>query len=223
MTTVYLIRHCEATGNQNRTFQGSTDAEITELGRIQLGYLNKRFKDVPLDAVYSSPLMRAKLTAHAVADDKGLPVIVEPGFSEICGGKIEGLTFAQIFEKYPQLEYNWGYAPEEFDPPEGEHMRKVYERVNRALKNAVEQYKGKSIAVATHGAAIRNLLAYYKYGSIEGLKNIPWSENTAVTKITFNEKGEYNLEYFNDSSHVPPEYLPKRSRIGTFYNPEDDR
>ena len=56
MTTIYLVRHCEAMGNINRIFQGHTDEEISENGRMQLERLAERFRGIHLDAVYSSPL-----------------------------------------------------------------------------------------------------------------------------------------------------------------------
>ena len=74
MTTIYLVRHCEAYGNINRVFQGHIDSEISDNGRRQLERLTERFRDIPLDAVVSSPLKRAYLTAQAINGGRGLPV-----------------------------------------------------------------------------------------------------------------------------------------------------
>lgn len=60
MTKIYIVRHCEAMGNIKRLFQGSSDFDITEFGAEQLEYLKIRFKNIPLDKVYTSPLIRAK-------------------------------------------------------------------------------------------------------------------------------------------------------------------
>ena len=59
LTKIYFVRHCEATGNLNRTFQGSTNTDITDLGAKQLEKLSERFKEISLDKIYSSPLLRA--------------------------------------------------------------------------------------------------------------------------------------------------------------------
>lgn len=48
MTTIYLVRHCESMGNINRIFQGHTDEEISENGRMQLEKLAERFRDIHL-------------------------------------------------------------------------------------------------------------------------------------------------------------------------------
>ena len=67
MTTVYLIRHAEAEGNLYRIAHGQYDGLITDRGYQQLRVLKKRFDDVPIDAVYSSDLFRARTTARAMS------------------------------------------------------------------------------------------------------------------------------------------------------------
>ena len=65
VTKLYLIRHCEALGNINDTFQGSIDEDITDKGQRQLDKLAERCKNIPFDVIYSSPLIRAVKTAQA--------------------------------------------------------------------------------------------------------------------------------------------------------------
>lgn len=90
MTSIYLVRHCQAQGNVNRVFQGRIDSEISEEGRRQLDRLAERFRRIPLDAVYTSPLQRARLTAEALNRYHGLPVRTDARFIEIDGGCWEG-------------------------------------------------------------------------------------------------------------------------------------
>ena len=61
-----MVRHCEALGNVKRLFQGSTDLDISETGEKQLEYLKRRFEEIKLDRVYTSPLIRAYKTALAI-------------------------------------------------------------------------------------------------------------------------------------------------------------
>ena len=90
MTTLYLVRHCEAMGNIRRIFQGHIDEGISGNGRRQLERLTERFRDVPLDAIYSSPLQRAMYTAEAVDGAHGLPIVQDRRLMEIHGGVWEG-------------------------------------------------------------------------------------------------------------------------------------
>ena len=74
MTTIYLIRHAEAEGNLHRRIHGWYDALITENGFAQMRALEERFRDIPIDAVWSSDLYRTRATARAVYVPKGLPL-----------------------------------------------------------------------------------------------------------------------------------------------------
>ena len=78
MTTVYLVRHAEAEGNLYRRIHGWYDALITENGYRQLDCLAERFRDVPLDAAYSSDLFRTETTARAVCQGRDLEVRTDP-------------------------------------------------------------------------------------------------------------------------------------------------
>ena len=213
MTCIYLIRHCEAEGNKKRLFQGSTDCDISEMGEIQLEYLAKRFKNIHLDAVYSSPLKRAMKTAYAVAEGKGLKVVPRVDLTELHGGVVEGKPFAEAFKAIEGLADAWNNHPQDFAPEGGESMRNAYERIWIEIKALAQMNKGKTIAVATHGGVTRCLMCRLLYNNINRLKDVPWCENTAVTLIHVDDNLNFTVKSINDHTHVPPEYMPKRSRV----------
>lgn len=215
-TKIYLIRHCEALGNVRRIFQGTTDLDISELGAKQLQYLSERFKNIEVDKVYSSPLIRAMKTAHAVADEKGLPVTSHSGLAELDGGIVEGKPFVESFNSIPGLADAWDNRPQDFHPSGGESMRHAYERIWETVLEIVGTGKGKSIAAATHGGVSRCLFCRLLYNDINRLKDVPWCENTAVSLIEFDENLTPKLIYMNDHSHVPDELMPKRNRLSSF-------
>ena len=66
MTEIYLIRHAQAEGNSYRSMQGHWDGDVTPMGRRQIALLAERFRDVKVDALYSSDLYRTRLTAAAI-------------------------------------------------------------------------------------------------------------------------------------------------------------
>ena len=90
MTTIYLIRHAEAEGNLFRRAQGHWNGKITPLGKKQIDALAERFKDVRLDAVYSSDLDRAKETAGALLRGRALELRTTRELREIHMGVWEG-------------------------------------------------------------------------------------------------------------------------------------
>ena len=214
MVKIYLVRHCEAEGNRLKSFQGSIDCDITALGEKQLEYLYKRFQNINIDKAFSSPLIRAKKTAIAAVRDKGIDVISEPLFSELAVGDMEGMPFRDIFKNYPDFEDTWTNHPEDFSPPNGETMRELYSRMQKGIKKIVEDpdNDGKAVLIASHGAAIRNLICYILHNDIKYLSKTDWSVNTAVSLITYNS-GSFKIEYLNDDSHLPNEFKSQKSRL----------
>lgn len=213
MTYIYLIRHCEALGNKMRLFQGSTDCDISDTGAKQLEFLTNRFKDIQLDAVYSSHLIRTQKTAHAVADDKNLSVVLRENLVELHGGVVEGRPFQEAFNSIAGLADTWNNHPQDFAPEGGEAMRNAYVRIYDEILSLARLNRQKTIAAATHGGVLRCLMCRVLYNDINRLKDVPWCENTAVTLLKIDDNDKISVEFFNDYSHVPSEYMPKRSRI----------
>lgn len=213
MTYIYLVRHCEAMGNHKRLFQGSTDSDVSEIGFKQLEYLKKRFKSIHLDAVFSSPLIRAQKTAEAVAYGKDLEIITRKNLSELHGGVVEGKPFVEAFNAIPGLADAWNNHPQDFAPQGGEAMRDAYVRIYDEVIALAHMNRGKTIAAATHGGVLRCLTCRILYNDITRLKDVPWHENTAVSLIKVDDNDNIGIEFFNDYSHVPQEYMPKRNRI----------
>lgn len=144
MTTIYLVRHCEAMGNINRIFQGHTDEEISENGRMQLERLAERFRGIHLDAVYSSPLKRAYHTAEAVNRYHRLPIHTDGRLMEINGGHWEEKPWEALPELYPSEWEDWSERPWRFEAEGGEPMREVYRRMAEALTDIAAAHPGGS-------------------------------------------------------------------------------
>ncbi len=214
MVKIYFIRHCEAEGNKAKIFQGSTDCDVSDTGRKQLEYLKERFKDIHIDKAIASPLKRAYKTALAAVDGKGIEVIHDPDFTEIHGGIIEGMAFKKIFSDYAELERIWQEEPQNFAPDEGEPMRMVYERAKKAIHKVAEdpENEGKTILIASHGGFAKCLLCYLVFGDIERLIEIPWFNNTAIALIKY-EGGKFEVEYYNDDSHIPTDFMQDVSKL----------
>ncbi len=216
MTEIYMVRHCEAIGNVMRLFQGSSDFDISERGVKQLEYLTNRFKNIKLDKVYTSPLIRARKTALAVIGDRNLEPINEKGLIELDGGIVEGKPFIETFNSIPGLADAWDNHPEDFAPEGGEKMRDAYERIWNTVKKIAVENSGKTVACTTHGGVTRCLLCRLLKGDITKLREMPWSENTAVTLIRFDSELNPEVVFYNDTSHLPEGLISKRSRLSSF-------
>lgn len=216
MTKIYLVRHCESEGNKSRIFQGQHDTDISEKGAKQLSFLANRFKDVKLDKIYASRLIRAHKTAKAVADAKGMDVITNNAFIEINLGDFDGKPWDYIFDNNPDLKQAWYYAPQNFAPPGGESMQEVYARAKKGLAQIINdpENKDKSILIATHGCLLRSLLCYVMFDDITRLIEVPGSSNTAVTLLVCDEAGT-KIEYQGDYSHLPEELVSSLKKVFT--------
>ena len=223
MTKIYLIRHCEAEGNHRRVFQGHINTDVTELGEKQLDALSERFRNIYIEKIYSSPLIRAMKTAEAAAKYHDLEVIPYDNLIEINGGVLEDQPFEEVFGNNPDLADAWNNHPQDFFPKEGEPMREAYDRIFEAFKFLAQKNKDTTFAVSAHGGVIRCLLCRLIYNDIKRLKDVPWSDNTAISLVTMDDYSNFKLEFYNDASHLPEELIPQRSRLDSYAASGDNK
>lgn len=202
MTRIYFLRHCEAEGNVQKIFQGTTDTDISARGKEQLKYLTNRFRDIKIDKAYSSPLIRAKKTAFAAIEGKNMGVVERPRLCELHGGIVEGKPFRETFDANPKLKEVWDNHPQDFAPEGGEAMRDAYERIWNETIALARENEGKTIIASTHGGLMRLLHCRLFYHTIDRLVEVPWSENTAVTLVEFDNALTPTVVFFNDVSHL---------------------
>lgn len=202
MTEFIVIRHCEAEGNHERIFQGLFDGEVSEIGQRQLTYLAERMKDKKIDYIFSSSRKRALATAQAVNKYHNLPVIVDDSIIEINAGEWEGKPFASFPANFPEESRIWNTEPHKFVSPGGETMEDVYKRMVSFVLSQSKLHSGKTIVLATHGCAIRNLMCWAKGLDFSQLNSVNWCDNTGVNVIEVaNCIPKVILE--NDVSHLP--------------------
>lgn len=203
VTKIYLIRHAEAEGNVVPFFQGGIDTELTEKGRQQLEYLAERFRDIPLDAIYFSPYRRAQMTAEAVNRYHRLNMIPEYDLRELNGGLWEGRRIAELQAEYPEEFRVWTERLYDFQAPDGEAMTEIYARICRIMQQIAEENIGKTVAVFSHGCALRNFLSYVEFGTLARMMEVGWGDNTAVALTEYDPESGWKLIFKNDSSHLP--------------------
>ena len=205
MTTIYLIRHAEAEGNRYRIWQGASEGKITEHGRRQMEALAIRFRQVPVDALYSSNRYRAQETALALLDGHPeLKLKTDPRLQEINVGSWEQKPFANTTYYFPeQMEY-FNHDPAKFEVEGAERFDDVRRRMEAALFEIVKEHPNQTVAVASHGMAIRTILAWYLKIPSEKISELPHGDNTSVSKVVFDED-KITVEYSNDDSHLGEE------------------
>ncbi len=220
LTKIYFVRHCEATGNLNRTFQGSTNTDITELGAKQLEKLSERFANIPLDKIYTSPLKRAQKTALAIKGERDIEIEVLNSITELDGGIIEGKPIDVSFAEYPDLKDAWFNHPHDFAPQNGEAMRDAYKRIENAFFELIKKHKGETIACTSHGGIIRCIECRILYNDITKLKQVTLFDNTAICLFEIDDDDNIMIKLSNDSSHLTPDLIRQTARPSKFLQAE---
>ena len=165
-TIIYLIRHTETVKengirNTNEDFQSINEKEILSVqGEEEARKLSKNIELKNLDAIWSSYYTRAKATAKYIAYENNLQYNLDKRLSERKLGNIEDLAkFMNNKEtRDPSREQ---LAFPEFKTRDGESANDTNKRMNEFIGELLEKYKGKRIAVVSHGGAIKFYLLSY--------------------------------------------------------------
>ncbi len=174
MRTIYLIRH--AAIQRGGRCIGTTDLPLSSEGHGQGRHLAELFRDIPLTALFSSDLKRALQTARYVRPDP-IPV---PALREMDAGEWEGLPFAEIEARWPELYARRG--EDHTTPiPGGESFASAQLRFRQALDAIVAQTTG-DIAIVSHGSILQLFLSELRGESLTRMrdKRIPWGGFVAV-------------------------------------------
>ena len=214
MTEIYVIRHVQAEGNLYRHMQGHWDGDVTAHGKEQMERLAERFRDVHIDAVYSSDLRRARFTALALTRGRDVPLILDRRLREINIGPWEGVPFANAVWEMPELFDSFLFDPEHFYLDGAETYADVQARAVAALRDIAEANPGRTVAVTTHGITIRCMLTYLLGVPISDTGTVPLFANTGVARLRY-EDGRFTVLSVNDASHLDETERgsPKRDRV----------
>lgn len=201
MTTIYLIRHAEAEGNLYRRVHGWYNSLITENGFQQIAALEERFRDIHIDAVYSSDLFRTRTTARAVYLPKGLPLHTVPGLREMNLGNWEDLPFGEVRHRWPEEMDRFNRTDPTWAAPNGEDFFQLGNRMEAAVRAIAAECPSQTIALFSHGMAIRQFIARVKGIPPEEWHAVPHGDNTAVTRLVFDGE-KFKLELELDNTHL---------------------
>jgi broad specificity phosphatase PhoE len=193
-TVVGLARHGESVANQGDVWHGTTDGPLSERGHGQGKELAAWYDSV--DHVYTSPLQRARLTAAAFAAGRGMEPVVHPDLREIDFGVWEGLTTAEIRERFPD---EWEVTRDRDVPrgKTGETVAGAGARLCRAVEEIAAAHPGQRVLVFTHGGIIRACVGAVIGLGLEVRELFEGPANASVTHLRLGKHGtavaDYNL------------------------------
>lgn len=210
MTTIYLIRHAQAEGNLYRRCHSWHNGLITANGRAQIEALERRFEGVHFDAVYSSDLYRTMTTARAIYRPRNLPLRIDPELREIGAGVWEDVPWGQLLHDHRESLAAFLRCDPSWQVEGSETFPAVRQRMDRAIRRIAAAHPGQTVAVVSHGCAIRAGLSAFLGLPPEQMCQIPLGDNTSVARLEA-ENGQIRVYRYNDESHLPNSDIPKAS------------
>jgi ribonuclease H / adenosylcobalamin/alpha-ribazole phosphatase len=195
-----LLRHGQTPMSVQKRYAGRTDVPLTEAGLAQAAAAAKRLASAGIDAIVASPLQRTVQTAEAVAAVTGLPVTTDEGFRETDFGAWDGLTFAEVRERWPAEMAAWLGDPQ-VAPPGGESFTEVSERVTAALARVLAGRTGQRILIVSHVTPIKTLVAAALLAPPAALFRMHL-DVAALSEIDWYADGPAVLRSYNDTAHL---------------------
>ena len=151
---VFLLRHGQTDWNAARRLQGHLDMPLNALGRWQAEQLGRALAGEGIAAVYSSDLLRAQETAQPLAQLLQLPVQTDRALRERHFGHLEGLSYEEIDQRFPEDARGWRLREPDFAPGGGETLAAFFERSVAAVTRLVAPHEGQAVAVFAHGGVL---------------------------------------------------------------------
>lgn len=159
MTTLLLVRHATTAATGSRLGGWTPGVHLDDGGVEQAQRLSALLADVPLAAIYSSPLERTRDTARIVAAPHDLRVRTRKSLGEVDYGEWTDQPLATLRRR--KLWSTIQFTPSRVTFPDGESMRGMQARIVGALEELAAQHGEDAIAVVSHADVIKAALAWF--------------------------------------------------------------
>ena len=171
---LYIVRHGETEWNVIKRFQGQLNTPLTEKGMEKLRETGKKLENVLFDEVYTSELGRTVASAEIILNENrgyrnkelGLKKLAE--LNEVYFGVWQGLTYEEVFLKYPEEANNYFYNVKNYkaENVEAENLKDALERFLKGINKILNIHKSGNILVVTHGTVFEMFINYVENNSI---------------------------------------------------------
>ncbi len=200
MTMMHLVRHGRSVWNAAGRIQGQIDIELDEIGLQQARRIADRLEREPIAAIYSSPLLRAKATAEAIAGRFNLPVTPDARLMEYNFGVISGMTWSEVTERHPELANRWLEDPWAV-PVDGSEGRVNFAlRVMAAMQDICARHPAEHVAIVAHGGTFGIYLT-----AMLGLdlnRRHPFHFGNSSLSLVEMHEGVFHIHGLNSTCHL---------------------
>ncbi len=209
MTLLLLIRHGEndfvKTGKMAGRLPG---VHLNERGQKQAQALGEALKDVPIKAIYSSPLERAMETATPIANARKLQILQEPDIMDADIGKWQGKSWKVLsLTKVWKIVQN---SPSRFRFPDGESFPEMQTRITSTLERIIKKHNKPQdiIAVVFHADPIKLAVSHFLGLPLDHFQRLS-CDTGSLTALHAGEMGAHLIKL----NHRPPfDFLPQEKK-----------
>jgi alpha-ribazole phosphatase len=200
LSRILLVRHGQIKLNEENRFWGKTDVTLSDLGIRQSERLRDRLAAEKINAIYTSTLSRTRMTAEIIASGHKCSTTACDELNELNFGFIEGLTFEEIKQLYPELaEVLSGFnTPPQF--PGGESLDELDNRVQKFLETLHQHKPEETILIVAHAGTLRLIVCHLLGIGMENWRKIRL-DMASLSIIDTYPQGAI-LSLLNDISHL---------------------
>jgi probable phosphoglycerate mutase len=203
-TKLYLVRHGQSAGNAEGRFGGHSATPLSDLGFEQARVTAEALARENVNAIYSSDLLRAVQTAEPLAELLKLPIVTKPEFRERNVGVLEGLTFDESRQEYPDDYYALVNRKVHHVITEGESYSELLDRIKGELRTIIRKHRGERIAIFTHTGALCFMTLHLLGAIHRGTKQTPWivTSNCGINRFEIRGPRNVRVLALNDTRHL---------------------
>ncbi len=195
-TRIHLIRHGEVITAGTKCYNGHADVALSERGVAQYHDLKARFEGVNITACYTSDLTRCVTGARILGEHLGVTPFANRNLRELNIGIWEGMTWAEIVERYPE-EWQARLADlVHYRVPQGENLQDMHDRVIPVIREIVHRHRGEEVLVVAHGGVNRTILLDAIGAPLSSLFNIDQTY-ACLNIIDYYEDGKTVVKLLN--------------------------
>ena len=195
-----LVRHVETDWNKESYFRGHEDVKLNAVGIAEADAVAEALKDKVFEAIYSSPLKRAVVTARRIALPHEIGVREKTDFLDINYGTWQGKKESAVNEMHPKLYDQWITNPWKVKFPGGDRVKKCWRRVISGLRETLYMHGTGSVVIVSHRIPIKFMTAYLlKQPRKEFYKVI--HEPCAISIFEIEDRN-YRPVILNDTRHL---------------------
>jgi probable phosphoglycerate mutase len=200
ITPMVLLRHGETTWNREGRVQGQTDSPLSMLGRAQADATARVLCGEGVDALVASDLGRTRDTAEAIARVTGLSMHLDARLRERSYGDLEGHTWVEVEQRFPEAWQRMTARDPTFAPPGGESANAFRDRVIAALTDLADAHQGRRVVVVTHGGVVGVMYRHVMHIPLDARREYALL-NASINRFRYVE-ARWILDVWGDVSHL---------------------